>query len=137
MTTVESGKESDAHLAKLVLQRTTHDASTVYWGTREHKVEAFDLHARMTGGKRLKLGCPPCSFTVINYFRKLENLPDIQDAAPEHLSSQRLAICRGSLEDGSDKCEHLAWPGMNCGLCLCFVDLKARMKNQKCPAGKW
>jgi len=40
MSTVESGKEGDLHLAKLILARTTHDASTVYWGTREHKVEA-------------------------------------------------------------------------------------------------
>ena len=137
MTTVESGKESDTHLAKLILARTTHDAQTVYWGTREQKIEAFDLHARMTGGKRLKLSCPPCSFTVINYFRKLENLPPIEDVAPERLTSRRLAICRGTLEDGSDRCEHLAWPGMNCSKCLCFVSLKAALKNQRCPINRW
>ena len=38
-------------------------------------------------------------------------------------------------------CEHLikhdAFPPGNCSQCGCFVYLKIKMKNQKCPVGKW
>lgn len=38
-------------------------------------------------------------------------------------------------------CEHLikheVFPPGNCSKCGCFVYLKIKMKNQKCPEGKW
>jgi len=38
-------------------------------------------------------------------------------------------------------CEHLikhsAFPPGNCAKCGCFVYLKIKMQNQKCPEGKW
>ena len=108
----------------------------ISWPDANTKKEAFDLYKSMTG-QRLKMSCPTCSFTVVNYFRSLQGLPALKDEAPGHLRRERLAICRGVLVDGSDACEHLAWPGMNCEVCGCFVDLKAIVKKQKCPKGKW
>lgn len=32
-------------------------------------------------------------------------------------------------------CEHLI--GLNCGLCGCFVNDKAKYAMQECPIGKW
>lgn len=40
----------------------------------------------------------------------------------------RLKIC--------EKCEHKTKINI-CDLCGCFVAAKAKMKNSKCPEGKW
>lgn len=46
---------------------------------------------------------------------------------------ERIGICR--------ECEHLLahelMPPGNCKKCGCFIFLKARIKGQKCPEGKW
>ena len=137
-TTVEA---TDVHSAKVraieILHATAHSATAIQWPDNATKQEAFDVYRQLSGHNLKVDNCPPCNYTVINYFRSIDGLPPIQDVAPERLAQRRLAICRGVLEDGSDACEHLAWPGMNCSVCLCFVDLKARMKKQKCPKGKW
>lgn len=130
--------ETDAlkERAAEILAATPHSAYNVQWPDNATRVEAFGVYKAMTG-RSLKPNCPTCHFTVINHFRELQGMPPIQDVAPQRLAARRLAICKGQNEDGSDRCEHLAWPGLNCGLCLCFVSLKAQLKNQRCPAGKW
>lgn len=42
-------------------------------------------------------------------------------------SNARLATCQS--------CEQ--WTGKSCKLCGCFVKLKVRIPEEKCPAGKW
>lgn len=45
-------------------------------------------------------------------------------------SLERKLIC--------NKCIHLKnQPWRNCELCHCFVDLKVKFQNEKCPKGKW
>lgn len=106
------------------------------WPDIQTKREAFALHQSQTS-KKLKMDCPSCSTTVIDWLRSFKGLPPTGKAASERLHEKRLAVCRGTLGDGSDACEHLAWPGLNCAKCLCFVDLKARLKKSACPVRKW
>jgi hypothetical protein len=50
-------------------------------------------------------------------------------AVPQESIAARMEICRA--------CEHFI-PGQNrCALCGCFAALKARMRSQHCPVGKW
>ena len=42
---------------------------------------------------------------------------------------ERFSICKG--------CEFLFKPTNNCKKCGCFMHLKARLANQKCPIDKW
>lgn len=42
-------------------------------------------------------------------------------------SKARLAVCHGC-----DK-----WTGTSCKVCGCFVNLKVKMPEEKCPEGKW
>jgi hypothetical protein len=47
---------------------------------------------------------------------------------PETPESQaRLGVCKG--------CEE--WTGKSCKVCGCFVSLKVRIPEEKCPKGKW
>lgn len=135
-------KAADEHAAKVkaeaiaMLDRIGFDGMGEAWPDAQTKREAFDLHRAETG-KKLKLNCPACSTTVIDWLRTFRDLPPLAKAASHRLHEKRLSICRGTLEDGSDACEHLAWPGLNCGKCLCFVSIKARLKKSTCPVGKW
>jgi len=49
----------------------------------------------------------------------------------KQIAEQRLALC--------DQCPHLCHTmgARSCNLCGCFVNLKARMMSQSCPAGVW
>ena len=42
-------------------------------------------------------------------------------------SEKRLGICKG--------CDQ--WTGKSCKVCGCFVTLKVRIPEEKCPLGKW
>lgn len=47
---------------------------------------------------------------------------------PETPESQaRLEVCKG--------CDQ--WTGKSCKVCGCFVNLKVRIPEEKCPLGKW
>jgi hypothetical protein len=47
---------------------------------------------------------------------------------PETPESQaRLGVCKG--------CDQ--WTGKSCKICGCFVSLKVRIPEEKCPLGKW
>lgn len=52
---------------------------------------------------------------------KAVTLPETEE------SKARLAICQS--------CDQ--WTGTSCKLCGCFVKLKVRIPEEKCPAGKW
>jgi hypothetical protein len=54
-----------------------------------------------------------------------KNLRDVPEAAFE----ERMAICRG--------CEHFINLTSQCKLCGCFMNLKTKLTNASCPAGKW
>lgn len=45
----------------------------------------------------------------------------------EAVFDARLAVC--------DRCPDLK--GRQCQLCTCFVDLKAQLSTENCPASKW
>ena len=47
---------------------------------------------------------------------------------PETPESQaRLGVCKG--------CDQ--WTGKSCKVCGCFVNLKVKIPEEKCPLGKW
>lgn len=49
-------------------------------------------------------------------------------ALPETEESQkRLSVCQGCSE----------WTGKSCKICGCFVKLKVKIPEEKCPLGKW
>jgi hypothetical protein len=50
------------------------------------------------------------------------------------LSSEELAAERQKVCDG---CEHHAHLANQCRLCWCFMDLKTKILEAECPAGKW
>ena len=126
--------ESD-HAAKVraeaILSRTYHGPTAVHWPDHETKAEAFAL-----AGNKLA-DCPSCNIDVINYLRHVVGLHPITKEVAPALHRQRLDTCRGNERKGIPRCEHLAWPGLNCGLCLCFIDAKSRMKSMKCPDNRW
>lgn len=132
---MEAANESE-HAAKVaraheILALTYHDPTAVNWPDHAIKAEAF----AMAGKKPSE--CPSCNIDVIDYLRNLAGLHSIKKEAPPALHRQRLDICRGSERKGIPRCEHLAFTNLNCGLCLCLIDVKSRMKSMKCPANKW
>ena len=42
---------------------------------------------------------------------------------------ERITMC--------EACEKFFRPTRQCKICFCFMDLKTKMKNKTCPAGKW
>jgi len=52
-----------------------------------------------------------------------------QTATGPTLADRRLAICR--------TCPNFRPRTARCGLCGCFMQIKARLRGSKCPAGKW
>lgn len=52
---------------------------------------------------------------------KAMTLPETEE------SKARLAVCHGC-----DK-----WTGTSCKVCGCFVNLKVKIPEEKCPEGKW
>lgn len=132
-TPVETRDVAD-HVAKCraILDRTSHSQDSVQWPDLATRDEA----ARFSG-IRIKPGCASCHFNIINYLRQQVGLHPLHKEATPGEYRRRLNICRGHEKKGIERCEHLAWPGMNCGKCLCFIDVKALLKKQTCPIGKW
>lgn len=130
---VETRNEAD-HVAKCraILDRTSHSRAEVSWPDIETRDEASRL-----SGIRIKPGCSTCHFQIIDYLRKQVGLHPLNKEVMPGEYRRRMNICRGNERKGIPRCEHLAWPGLNCGKCLCFIDIKGRMKNQQCPIGKW
>ena len=50
-------------------------------------------------------------------------------AVPHESIASRMETCRA--------CEHFIREQNRCALCGCFAELKARMRSQHCPVGKW
>ena len=50
-------------------------------------------------------------------------------AVPHESIASRMETCRA--------CEHFIHEQNRCALCGCFAELKARMRSQHCPVGKW
>jgi hypothetical protein len=46
-------------------------------------------------------------------------------------TDSRIRVCK--------TCEHNYWVGkmLFCGICLCYIPAKARVKNERCPKNKW
>lgn len=106
------------------------------WTGPDDWITAKSLAKQLTGYKPTAR-CMACYFKVLNILREAVDLPPVGGEASESLRSRRLHVCRGVAGDGSDACEHLAWPGLNCGKCGCFVDIKASFKFFQCPMNKW
>lgn len=49
------------------------------------------------------------------------------EPVPGEEVERRLAICKS--------CDH--WTGRRCRVCGCLTALKARLRSQSCPRGKW
>lgn len=95
------------------------------------------FYAKLLKDYRPGGGCMACRVHILNILREAVDMPPVGEEASESLRTRRLNVCRGVAEDGSDACENLAWPGLNCKLCGCFVDVKATFKMFRCPADKW
>lgn len=137
---MEAGDEHASQVrAKAIelLSQLPGDGYGKNWPSKEVRSAAFALHNAETGRKLSLSGCGACDEAVIDWLRAFKDLPKLSRTATKSLANRRLAVCRGTKGDGSDACEHLAWPGLNCAKCLCFVDIKARLKKQTCPEGKW
>jgi len=50
------------------------------------------------------------------------------DLTPKEQYKERLTTC--------ETCPHIT-PLQRCALCGCFVIVKAKVKSQECPAGRW
>ena len=53
-------------------------------------------------------------------------LPPLSDG---ELAAERLKVCV--------ECSHFRKTARQCDLCSCFMDLKTKMLEATCPAGKW
>ena len=126
---------SNKDRAQRILENIQYGPSFVQWG--DLKREAFSFIAEAHGYNPRNKGCLACNIKAVNILRGMADLPPIGEEASESLRSRRLHLCRGVAGDGSDACEHLAWPGLNCKLCGCFVDIKATFARFHCPANKW
>jgi hypothetical protein len=58
-------------------------------------------------------------------FYELNNQKNLPLLSPQ----ERIKICEG--------CEEFFKPTRQCKICWCFMDIKTKMKNKTCPAGKW
>lgn len=47
----------------------------------------------------------------------------------DELAVERIKVC--------EECEHFAHLARQCKLCWCFCDLKTKVAEAQCPAGKW
>ena len=47
------------------------------------------------------------------------------------MALKRIRICKD--------CDKIHWLGRTlwCSICKCFIPAKARVKNEKCPKGRW
>lgn len=104
---------------------------------KSYMAQAFTLAHDVKGYQPSSRSCIACQFKALNIVREIADLPPIGGEASESLRERRVKVCRGDQEDGSEACEHLAWPGLNCGKCGCFVDIKASFKRFRCPINRW
>ena len=129
----------DKDLAKAIVSEVDFVWTDVHkhinW--HHHKAEAFRLARDIKGYHPSSMICIACNFNALNIVREIADLPPIGGEASESLRERRVKVCRGDQEDGSEACEHLAWPGLNCGKCGCFVDVKASFKRFRCPINRW
>lgn len=116
-----------------ILEEINYSPQHVAWGP--HRDEAFALATAIDGYRVKGAGCLACHLKVVNILRHAIDMPPVGGEASESLRSRRLKVCRGT--DGEGRCEHLAWPGTNCSVCGCFVDIKASFRKFRCPLGKW
>lgn len=52
----------------------------------------------------------------------------IDQSVPEEVAKSRLDTCNG--------CDKLLSTG-NCSVCFCYVKFKTKVRQEKCPLGKW
>ena len=77
--------------------------------------------------------CPECE-SEKGQWGMVDSIRDINKADTKELQKKRLAICGG--------CEHSkdlysrGWINY-CDVCGCMLRMKTRLKNSKCPIGKW
>lgn len=125
--------------ATSIVQQVTYvftDAhKSIDWKGRKDR--AFALARDLFGYHPSSRTCITCNFKALNLVREIAHLPPIGGEASASLRERRVKVCRGVAGDGSDACEHLAWPGLNCGKCGCFIDIKASFKRFRCPENKW
>ncbi len=76
---------------------------------------------------QLNGGCDNCTKQAINILSKMVGMPAPNKELQVAGYKERIAICKG--------CEHRVF--LNCGKCLCFYQIKAKFKSEKCPIGKW
>jgi hypothetical protein len=61
--------------------------------------------------------------------REAKSLVVGEKAIDKDVFNQRITTCQS--------CEHFVVDSSRCLKCGCFIKIKARMRSQKCPIGKW
>lgn len=127
--------EQEVAQAQSILSEVSYTPNSIGWGSK--KSEAFAMARSVAGYMPTSTGCFACNLKVLNILRTMTGTPPIGGEASRSLRERRIKVCRGDKEDGTDACEHLAWPGLNCGKCGCFIDIKASFKSFRCPINLW
>lgn len=113
------------------------DLETPKWGTFKSKLEIFSEIIRIIMNQiiphvmKIRSELIREDVTVIGTVKhyaegaikavKAMTMPETEE------SKARLVVCHGC-----DK-----WTGTSCKVCGCFVNLKVKMPEEKCPEGKW
>jgi hypothetical protein len=119
--------------ATAIVKETSYLPNQIEWNG--NKGEAFALANAVANYRPTSKGCFACNVKCLNILREIAGIPPIGGESSESLRTRRLNICKG--DEANDPCEHLSWPGLNCGKCGCFVDIKASFKRFRCPINTW
>ena len=130
-----------------VTDKEIHDILQPIWQTdtptREHRENARRLYNKIYNEfpdangverkpEKKKLGnCGACYLTVKNGLRRLIS-NNVIKLVSEQEYRDRSDICGA--------CDKYLKPTNQCGICLCFISLKAQIKSEKCPhknGNKW
>ena len=125
--------EQEVAQAQSILSEVSYTPNNIGWGSK--KSEAFAIAKAVANYRPTSTGCFACNLKTLNIVREIAGIPPIGGEASKSLRERRLNICKG--DEANDPCEHLSWPGLNCGKCGCFVDIKASFKRFRCPINKW
>lgn len=94
---------------------------------KQEKIQMFGEIVKESFNK-IQFNVPQIKENIVKHYAegavkavKAMTLPETDE------SKARLAVCHGC-----DK-----WTGTSCKVCGCFVNLKVKIPEEKCPEGKW
>ncbi len=98
------------------------------------KPRAFEIAKMIDPSAPKDANCPACAKTVVNILRVHVGMPPLHKEAKGSMFKARITACDGCQEKLSGSLTKYL---DQCRKCGCFIQAKARMKNETCPLGKW